>query len=98
MTVDELRKEDTLILTVNGKLDVHSSDDFTKILLRSFQKTKNLVVDMAHVEYVSSAGLRAFMLGQKTAMGKGASFSLVNVPDTVKEIFHVTGFDKLLNY
>ena len=98
MTIDEHKEGDSLVLVLNGKVDVHSSDELTNVILRSFQKTNSLVIDMKDVPYVSSAGLRAFMLGQKTAMTKGAEFSLINVQDELKSIFHMTGFDKLLKY
>ncbi len=98
MTIEEIRENDTLRLSINGNIDVHSSEEFTNTVLRSFQKTKSLVIDMENVSYISSAGLRAFILGQKTASSKGAEFSLINVRDEVKEIFHTTGFDKVLKY
>ena len=98
MTIEEKKEGETLTLIPNGNIDVHSSDEFTQTLIRSFQKSRALVVDMESVAYVSSAGLRAFILGQKTANSKGADLSLINVQDTVKDIFHTTGFDKLLKY
>lgn len=98
MTIEEIREGDVLRLSVDGNIDVHSSDEFTNAVIRSFQKTNSLVIDMEKVPYVSSAGLRAFMLGQKTASSKGAGFSLINVRDEVKTVFHTTGFDKVLKY
>lgn len=98
MTIEEIREGDVLRLSVDGNIDVHSSDEFTNTVIRSFQKTNSLVIDMEKVPYVSSAGLRAFMLGQKTAGSKGAGFSLINVRDEVKTVFHTTGFDKVLKY
>ncbi len=98
MTIDEHKEGDSLVLVLNGKVDVHSSDELTNVILRSFQKTDSLVLDMKDVIYVSSAGLRAFMLGQRTAASKGSGFSLINVRDEIKAIFRTTGFDKLLKY
>ena len=98
MTVEEIREGENLTLIPNGNIDVHTSDEFTQTILKSFQKAKVIVVDMKEVSYVSSAGLRAFILGQKTANSKGAQLSLINVQDMVKDIFRTTGFDKLLKY
>ncbi len=98
ITIEEIWDNDTLTLSVDGNIDVHSSDEFTNAVICSFQKTNSLVIDMEKVPYVSSAGLRAFVLGKKTADSKGASFSLVNVSEEVKTIFHTTGFDKILKY
>ena len=98
MTIEEYKEGDSLVLALNGKIDVNSSDELTNVILRSFQKTDSLVLDMKDVIYVSSAGLRAFILGQRTAASKGSGFSLINVRDEIKAIFHTTGFDKLLKY
>ena len=97
MTIEEITEENHLRLSVEGKIDANSSQEFTNAILSSLQRTTSLVVDMENVVYLSSAGLRAFALGQKTAMTKGAGFSLINVQDPVKDIFRTTGFDKILN-
>ncbi len=97
MTIEEIKTDDGLTLAVNGKIDTRTSDEFANVIIHSFQKTNALTVDMSEVTYLSSAGLRAFMLGQKTASSKGASFKLINVQNEVKEIFHLTGFEKILN-
>ncbi len=96
MTIEEFSEENYLRLSIEGKIDANSSQEFTNAILSSLQKTNSLVIDMENVIYLSSAGLRAFVLGQKTAMAKGAGFSLINVQDPVKDIFRTTGFDKIL--
>ena len=65
--------------------------------LLSFQKMKNVILDFEEVEYVSSAGLRALLLGHKTAMSKGGSMVLTHVADMVMEVFQMTGFSNMLN-
>ncbi len=96
MTIEEFSEENYLRLSIEGKIDANSSQEFTNAILSSLQKTNSLVIDMENVVYLSSAGLRAFVLGQKTATSKGAGFSLINVQDPVKDIFRTTGFDKIL--
>jgi anti-sigma B factor antagonist len=51
---------------------------------------------MKDVEYVSSAGLRVLLMAQKKMNAQG-SMKVVNVNDTVMEIFELTGFADLLN-
>ena len=51
----------------------------------------DLVLDLQKLEYVSSAGLRQFALAQKRMAAKGGSFSLVRVPEFVKEVLAMTG-------
>ena len=97
MTISEKQNEDSLILSVEGKIDTLTSPEFQTVLLNSFQKSTNLVVDMKDVTYMSSAGLRAMILGQKTAGSKGGKLTITNVSETVMDVFRMTGFDKILN-
>ncbi|MBQ7724784.1 MAG: STAS domain-containing protein [Lachnospiraceae bacterium] len=96
MTIEEFEEENYLRLSVDGKIDANSCQEFTNAILSALQRTNSLIIDMENVTYLSSAGLRTFILGQKTAQSKGSVFSLINVQDPVMGIFHTTGFDKIL--
>ena len=56
----------------------------------------SLQIDMGKVVYVSSAGLRAFLNGQKMANKNGVEMVIHNVTDTVMGIFEMTGFIDIL--
>lgn len=55
-----------------------------------------LTLDMAEVDFVSSAGLRALLYIQNIADENGATVVLQNVDDDIKEVFLVTGFLDIL--
>ena len=57
--------------------------------------TKNLVLDVKGMEYISSAGLRV-LLGAQKKMQKNGSMKVVNVCDEVMEVFEMTGFADIL--
>jgi anti-anti-sigma factor len=57
---------------------------------------KKLTLDLEKVLYVSSAGLRAFLIGQKTAASKGAAMELTHVAPAVKTVLDSVGFSKIL--
>ena len=96
MTIEEIKGEDRLQLNVEGKIDTLTSAQFQNAVLKSFQKDKNIVINMEKVDYISSAGLRALILGQKTATSKGGSMIVINTAPSVQDVFRVTGFDKVL--
>ncbi len=83
-------------LIVEGRVDTNTSPQLQQAILNAFQKNKNVVLDFLNVPYISSAGLRALLIGQKTASSKGGSMKLTNVCETVMEILNVTGFSKML--
>ena len=56
---------------------------------------KELILDFANLEYISSAGLRVLLSAQKN-MAKQGSMKLIHVSDVIMEIFEVTGFSDIL--
>ncbi len=97
MTIEEVRSDNVIQLNVDGKIDSNSYVDFQNVILKSFQKANDLVINLENTEYISSAGLRSLFLGHKTATSKGGSMKIINVADQVMDVFRVTGFDKTLN-
>lgn len=96
MTINEKIEGDKIILEVEGKIDSLTTQQLQDAILLSLQKMSNLVLDFRGVNYISSAGLRALLMGQKTATSKQGTMVLCNVSDTVKGIFEMTGFLKIL--
>lgn len=88
--------ENYIRLMVEGRVDTNTSPQLQQAILNSFQKNKNIVVDFLNVAYISSAGLRALLIGQKTAASKGGSMKLTNVNNTVKSVLDMSGFSKIL--
>lgn len=97
MHYEEFDSDGTLQLNVEGKIDALTSDEFQNIVLKAFTKSKNVVLNLEGVTYMSSAGLRALVLGEKTARSKGGQMVIINLQPQVQEVLKVTGFDSLLD-
>ena len=96
MEITEKKNEGQIVLAVSGSVDTVTSPELQKAILTAFQKSKDLVIDMTGVPYMSSAGLRALLIGQKTATSKGGSMALTGVQNTVMQVFEMSGFSKVL--
>lgn len=96
MTVEEVRVEDKIQLNVQGKVDAMSSTEFQNEVLKAFQKSSNVIINFHDTTYVSSAGLRALLIGQKTAQSKGGKFTIINASESIVDVLRVTGLDKVL--
>lgn len=83
-------------LIVEGKVDTNTSPQLQQAILNAFQLNNDVVVDFLNVPIISSAGLRALLIGQKTAESKGGSMKLTNVNETVFDVLNMTGFHKIL--
>lgn len=88
--------ENYIRLLVEGRVDTNTSPQLQQAILNAFQKRKDVVVDFLNVPYISSAGLRALLIGQKTAASKGGSMKLTNVSEVVMNILEMSGFSKIL--
>lgn len=96
MTIIKVQDGDTATLQIDGRVDTNTSPELQKAILEAFQSAKNLHLDLTKVVYVSSAGLRALLIGQKTAASKGGAMELLNVAPTVKAVLDSVGFSKIL--
>ncbi len=96
MNITEVKGESKLQLVVEGQVDTITAPELQQRILTSFQKTKEVVLDLQKVGYMSSAGLRAMLLGQKTAQSKGGKLVVINVQPAVMQVFQMSGFSKIL--
>jgi len=97
MTITQFENGDTLTLAVEGIIDSTTAPDFEKEMLAAGGKTKNLVVNFAKVDFISSAGLRVLLLLHKKVAAAAGKMTLVNVNDDVREVFELTGFINVLD-
>lgn len=96
MNIVENREDDKIVLSVSGRVDTNTSPQLQDKILKAFQKVSHVILDFADCEYVSSAGLRALLIGQKTATSKKGSMKLINVPGILMTVLETTGFTNIL--
>lgn len=96
MNITEKIIENGMELMLDGKIDKITAPQVQSAILTAFQKCSNLTVNFSKVAYVSSAGLRALLMGQKTAASKGGTMKVTGVSEEVLSVFKLTGFDKVL--
>ena len=85
-------------IKLNGFIDAGNASDVEKILTDVTGKFDNLLLDMEKLEYVSSAGLRAFKRAYMELHRKGGTLSAKNVSKSVMEVFELTGFTRLFKF
>ena len=88
---------DTRTIGLVGRLDTLTSPSLEEPLRESCTQLQNTVIDCAHLDYVSSAGLRVLLTGQKIASEQAHSLTLVKVSEDVREVFDITGFSRILS-
>lgn len=96
MQITETRENEVITIAIEGRVDTNTSPQVQDAILKSFQKVNQVVLDFSQCSYVSSAGLRALLIGQKTASSKKGTMKLVNVPDILMNVLKMSGFANIL--
>lgn len=95
MTIEIKKNAEETIIEIIGRLDTITAPELDKTINEDIGDTKNLVLDVKGMEYISSAGLRVLLAAQKK-MHKLGSMKVTNVCEEVMEVFEVTGFTDIL--
>jgi anti-sigma B factor antagonist len=95
MTIEIKRNEELTIIEVAGRLDTITAPALDKTINEDIEGTKDLVLDLGGLEYISSAGLRVLLAAQKK-MQRIGSMKVKNVCDSIMEVFEITGFADIL--
>ncbi len=79
----------TLVLT--GRLDTHTAPELDQELDRVMHagEIKQLVFDLTHLEYLSSAGIRCFVRARKFIEPRGGKVALVNPQPGVRKVLDI---------
>lgn len=93
MTITQQKTDDCLTLFPVGSINTQTAPVFEKAVQDALKTSKNIVIDLAQVDYVSSSGLRVFLLASNALNG---GLVLRHVSEEIKEVLDMTGFSALL--
>ena len=96
MKVKLINRGDEGELILMGRLDSVTSEEMEKIFDDVSDRFSRIVLNMAGMEYVSSAGLRILKNLHIKMRKREGELILCNVPRMVMEVFEMTGFAGLL--
>lgn len=95
MTIEKNAEGKKLTITLTGRLDTTTAPKLETELKQNISGVEELVLDLAALEYLSSAGLRVLLSAQKV-MNRQGSMVVRNANEIIMEIFEVTGFVDVL--
>jgi anti-sigma B factor antagonist/stage II sporulation protein AA (anti-sigma F factor antagonist) len=90
---------DTMLLTIEGRIDHKSAKKFEEVLkqhLEGDDLSPVLVLDLAGLEYMTSAGLRVLMIAAKACAGRQRELAVAALQPLIAEIFKISRFDLVL--
>lgn len=96
MTITKSQEAGVLTLVLAGRLDTVTAPELNKEIDVIGSDIKELILDFTAIDYISSAGLRALLCGQKKMLKQG-SMKLQHVGTAVQEVLDLTGFSDILS-
>lgn len=73
-----------------GSLDTATAPDLERQLAPVLAgPVKDLVFDLEHLKFISSAGLRVFSAARKTVKERGGQASFIHMQPQIKEVFEI---------
>ena len=91
----EKKIAENALVKLTGRLDTTTAPELEAVVDELLPEAKELILDLEQLEYISSAGLRVILKAQK-AMNLKGNMRLIHVPDSVMEVFDITGFADFL--
>ena len=90
------RENEVLKIKVDGRLDAATSDEFVAETEKRIDDTLSVIeVDCSALEYISSAGLRAFMALYDRICDNDGGITLHNVGEQVGGVLRMTGMNEV---
>ena len=98
MEITERRTADIVTLSLSGKLDGTTAKAFEEKILGQIESgDRRFIIDLAQLDYVSSAGLRVFILAAKRLNSANGKIVLCSLKDPVREVFDIAGFSSIFS-
>jgi anti-anti-sigma factor len=93
MEISTAEKNNTVILSVKGRMDAVTSPQFDKAFLDLVaQGNRSFLLNMDSLEYISSAGLRSILAAAKQLKEKQGTILFAGLHGPVEEVFKISGF------
>jgi anti-anti-sigma factor len=84
------------VVTVQGRADGECADELEAALRTAIGGNARVAADLAGLDYISSAGLRALLEAARAAQSKGAQFAICSPKPGVKRVFEISGLHRIL--
>ena len=96
-TLTTERQCNILLVRLEGALTPRATTDLVEAIRDEIEPTeRGLVMDLAEVTYLNSAGLRSILALTKFLQHRGIRFALCGLHGGVREVFWASGFTKFV--
>jgi stage II sporulation protein AA (anti-sigma F factor antagonist) len=84
------------VLNIEGRIDTLNSRAFEAEIDKIFSRGgKDIILDCNEMRYISSSGLRVFLIAQKKIIALKGKLYVCNLQPSIREIFDISGFSSI---
>ncbi|MBG0794321.1 STAS domain-containing protein [Methylocystis sp. H62] len=94
----EVRDDRTVLSIQEDRIDAHNSGELKDLVLKTLEGgAKNVVIDLARVQFIDSSGLGALLSGYKNASLRTSGFALAGLQPRVRSMFELTRLHRVFD-
>ena len=98
MKTEVSQRNEYLVLSLIGRLDTVQAPALEKKMLEILdQGHDKIILDCKEMDYISSSGLRIFLIAQKRMMGISGILRICNLQSNIGEVFEISGFSLIFS-
>lgn len=91
-------ENEVVLIEIEGDVDAYTARSLDKTLKNLLaQGHSRLVLDVAHMHYISSAGLRAIMFAQREAGERGGQMRICGLNAQARRLFEMVGLEECVH-
>lgn len=88
--IHPLRENGNQRVEVGGRLDTHTYSELDdRLTLVLAAKVQSLLLDLAQLDYISSAGVRSIFRARKLLAARGGTLVIANAQPQVQKVFDI---------
>jgi len=97
MQIDVSQIQDIVVIKPSGSMDATTTNIFVNACQESLDAgAVKILIDLAGIEYMSSAGLRGVLTLLKGSRAKKVPVAFCNLQPMVSEVFKISGFTAMM--
>jgi anti-anti-sigma factor len=86
------------VLSANGRIDTTKAGDFEADIMKAIESEAcRIILDCSGLNYISSSGLRIFLVVLKKMKASKGQFRLCSLQPGIREIFDIAGFSSVFS-
>ncbi len=93
------KTNDCLVVIPQKRLDTENSPEVAEKITEKIQDgEQKIIFDLGQTDYVSSAGLRVFLVTAKLLKPKKGKMALCNANNQILQVFEISSFHSIVKY